>query len=91
MRCSTTVKRQSRQLIWIESREARLAALRVDVDLRAHHGHAFVPKLYAMKKRLPIDETLRCEVRSVSGSLSDTDTVRLGLEALLRQGAWCPP
>ena len=41
-----------------------------------------------MKKTLHIDEDLLREARSVSGARSDTDTVRLGLEALVRQGAY---
>jgi hypothetical protein len=41
-----------------------------------------------MKKTLHIDESLLLEARSVSGARSDTDTVRLGLEALVRQGAY---
>jgi hypothetical protein len=41
-----------------------------------------------MKKTLHIDENLLREARSVSGARSDTDTVRLGLEALVRQGAY---
>jgi hypothetical protein len=41
-----------------------------------------------MKKTLHIDESLLREARSVSGGRSDTDTVRLGLEALVRQGAY---
>jgi len=41
-----------------------------------------------MKKTLHIDESLLREARSVSGARSDTDTVRLGLEALVRQGAY---
>ena len=41
-----------------------------------------------MKKTLHIDETLLREARSVSGARTDTDTVRLGLEALVRQGAY---
>ena len=40
-----------------------------------------------MKKTLHIDETLLREARLVSGARSDTDTVRLGLEALVRQAA----
>lgn len=43
---------------------------------------------YGMKKTLHIDETLLREARSVSGASTDTDTVRLGLEALVRQGAY---
>ena len=45
-------------------------------------------KSYGMKKTLHIDETLLREARSASGARSDTDTVRLGLEALLRQAAY---
>jgi Arc/MetJ family transcription regulator len=41
-----------------------------------------------MKKTLHIDEALLRDARSVSGAKTDTDTVRLGLEALVRQGAY---
>ena len=41
-----------------------------------------------MKKTLHIDDALLKEARSVSGGRSDTETVRLGLEALVRQGAY---
>jgi hypothetical protein len=41
-----------------------------------------------MKKTLHIDDGLLREARSVSGARSDTDAVRLGLEALVRQGAY---
>jgi len=41
-----------------------------------------------MKKTLHIDETLLRDARAVSGAKTDTDTVRLGLEALVRQGAY---
>ena len=41
-----------------------------------------------MKKTLHIDETLLREARAASGAGTDTDTVRLGLEALLRQAAY---
>ena len=43
---------------------------------------------YGMKKTLHIDETLLSEARTASGARTDTDTVRLGLEALVRQGAY---
>jgi Arc/MetJ family transcription regulator len=43
---------------------------------------------YGMKKTLHIDDTLLREARSASGARSDTDTVRLGLEALVRQAAY---
>jgi Arc/MetJ family transcription regulator len=41
-----------------------------------------------MKKTLHIDETLLREARSASGAKTDTHTVRLGLEALVRRGAY---
>jgi hypothetical protein len=41
-----------------------------------------------MKKTLHIDEQLLRHAKSVSGVKSDTDTVRLGLEALVRRGAY---
>ena len=41
-----------------------------------------------MKKTLHIDETLLREARSAAGAKTDTETVRLGLEALARQGAY---
>jgi Arc/MetJ family transcription regulator len=41
-----------------------------------------------MKKTLHIDESLLQEARSASGARSDTDAVRLGLEALVRQAAY---
>jgi hypothetical protein len=42
---------------------------------------------YGMKKTLHIDESLLREARAVSGAASDTETVRLGLQALVRQAA----
>jgi Bacterial antitoxin of type II TA system, VapB len=41
-----------------------------------------------MKKTLHIDETLLREARTASGARTDTETVRLGLEALARHGAY---
>ena len=41
-----------------------------------------------MKKTLHIDESLLRDARSASGAKTDTDTVRLGLEALVRRGAY---
>lgn len=41
-----------------------------------------------MKKTLHIDEALLRDARSASGAKTDTDTVRLGLEALIRQAAY---
>lgn len=40
-----------------------------------------------MKKTLHIDEQLLRDARSASGPRSDTETVRLGLEALVREAA----
>ncbi len=41
-----------------------------------------------MKKTLHIDESLLREAKSAIGAKTDTDTVRSGLEALVRQGAY---
>jgi Arc/MetJ family transcription regulator len=41
-----------------------------------------------MKKTLHIDEHLLRDARSASGAKTDTDTVRLGLEALVRRGSY---
>ena len=41
-----------------------------------------------MKKTLHIDESLLREARAAIGASSDTDTVRRGLEALVRQAAY---
>jgi len=41
-----------------------------------------------MKKTLHIDEHLLRDAKSASGAKTDTDTVRVGLEALVRHGAY---
>jgi len=41
-----------------------------------------------MKKTLLIDDRLLQDAKSASGAKTDTDTVRLGLEALVRQKAY---
>jgi hypothetical protein len=41
-----------------------------------------------MKKTLHIDEELLRDARSASGAKTDTETVRLGLEGLVRRGAY---
>jgi hypothetical protein len=41
-----------------------------------------------MKKTLHIDEHLLREAKSSAGAKTDTDTVRLGLEALIRRAAY---
>ncbi len=44
--------------------------------------------IVCMKKTLHIDEDLLRDAKSASGAKTDTDTVRLGLEALVRHGAY---
>ena len=44
--------------------------------------------MICMKKTLHIDEHLLRDAKSASGAKTDTDTVRLGLEALVRRGAY---
>jgi hypothetical protein len=41
-----------------------------------------------MKKTLHIDERLLRDAKAASGAKTDTDTVRLGLEALVRHAAY---
>jgi Arc/MetJ family transcription regulator len=41
-----------------------------------------------MKKTLHIDDRLLAEAKTASGAKTDTDTVRLGLEALVRRAAY---
>jgi Bacterial antitoxin of type II TA system, VapB len=41
-----------------------------------------------MKKTLHIDERLLRDARTAAGAKTDTDTVRLGLEALVRRAAY---
>lgn len=41
-----------------------------------------------MKKTLHIDEDLLRDAKSAAGTKTDTDTVRVGLEALVRRGAY---
>jgi Arc/MetJ family transcription regulator len=41
-----------------------------------------------MKKTLHIDERLLQNAKSASGATTDTETVRLGLEALVRRAAY---
>lgn len=43
---------------------------------------------YGMKKTLHIDADLLREARAVSGAGSDTEAVRLGLQGLVRLGAY---
>ena len=41
-----------------------------------------------MKKTVHIDELLLREARAASGASTDTETIRLGLEALVRSAAY---
>jgi Arc/MetJ family transcription regulator len=41
-----------------------------------------------MKKTLHIDENLLRQARAASGATTDTDTVKFGLQALVRQAAY---
>jgi Arc/MetJ family transcription regulator len=41
-----------------------------------------------MKKTLHIDEQLLRDARTAAGAKTDTDTVRMGLEALVRRAAY---
>lgn len=43
---------------------------------------------YGMKKTLHIDDGLLRSARAAAGAGTDTETVRLGLEALVRQAAY---
>jgi Arc/MetJ family transcription regulator len=43
---------------------------------------------YVMKKTLHVDDRLLRDAKTASGAKTDTETVRLGLEALIRQGAY---
>jgi Arc/MetJ family transcription regulator len=45
-------------------------------------------RMVCMKKTLHVDELLLREARSASGATTDTETVRLGLEALVRRAAY---
>ena len=64
--------------------------------MRSGRGRAAAPlpmpygygSFICMKKTLHIDEELLKEARLVCGAATDTDTVRLGLEALVRHAAY---
>ena len=44
--------------------------------------------LYCMKKTLYVDDSLLGEAKAACGATTDTETIRLGLEALVRQAAY---
>src|SRR4030095_12951050 len=58
------------------------SGMRVWLKRLEEYGNFFL-----MKKTLHIDEKLLEEARAVSGAATDTETVRLGLEALVRHAA----
>jgi len=53
-------------------------------QLQPYHYGKFV----RMKKTLHIDESLLRDAKAASGAKTDTETVRLGLEALVRRAAY---
>lgn len=65
---------------WVE-----LAGFAVPIWLR--HKAAY-GRFGGMKKTLHIDEALLSKARAASGASTDTETVRLGLEALVRHAAY---
>lgn len=44
--------------------------------------------IVCMKKTLHIEDSLLRDAKAACGATTDTDTVRLGLEALVRRGAY---
>ena len=48
-----------------------------------HYG-----RIRCMKKTLNVDEKLFQEAKAACGAITDTETVRLGLEALVRHAAY---
>ena len=44
--------------------------------------------IVCMKKTLHVDDRLLAAARAASGARTDTETIRLGLEALVRRGAY---
>jgi Arc/MetJ family transcription regulator len=52
-----------------------------------HEPYAY-GRMGCMKKTLHIDEELLRHAKSAAGAKTDTDTVRLGLEALIRRAAY---
>ena len=80
-------------------RRGRSAPVRADVtgtpfctDEMANLRNGPKPYVYGrirgMKKTLHIDEGLLKQAKSASGAKTDTETVRLGLEALVRRAAY---
>jgi len=58
---------------------------------RNEHGpesHTFMESLYGMKKTFNVDDKLFKEAKTACGAATDTETIRLGLEALVRHAAY---
>lgn len=60
----------------------------ISVSLAGGGCHIIMVGSYGMKKTLHIDEHLLRDARAASGARTDTETVRLGLEALVRSAAY---
>jgi Arc/MetJ family transcription regulator len=60
---------------------------RTSTNCVSHKPYAY-GIIVCMKKTLHIDDSLLRNARSACGAKTDTDTVRLGLEALVRRGAY---
>jgi len=60
--------------------------------VRAFRSQLLYPYFYGiivhMKKTLNMDQQLFEQAKAACGASTDTETVRLGLEALVRQGAY---
>ena len=85
------VRQVSRGVVAILLAHTDPAASQMSVHRRAAGGR-IRPYCYGiivcMKKTLHIDESLLKDARTACGATTDTDTVRLGLEALVRRGAY---
>ena len=57
-------------------------------DLAARSLPYFYGTIRCMKKTLHVDESLLREAKSACGATTDTETVRLGLEALVRHASY---
>ena len=83
--------RRHRHLAAARRRQLARAESRRSVSILGQH-RLIQPYVYGiivcMKKTLHIDEDLLRDARSACGAKTDTDTVRLGLEALVRHGAY---
>ena len=69
------------------SQSKRTPTLPAGLDARSQEPYAY-GIIGCMKKTLHIDERLLHESKSAAGAKTDTDTVRLGLEALIRRAAY---